>query len=170
MAVEHLIPFRGEQPAAMIADLVVPAAWADDGPIWVPLGEGLWSRPLLFNVTLGGYAHLLRVTRAGMVQRHRHGGTVLAYVLRGRWHYLEHDWIAEEGSFIMEPPGETHTLVVPEGCDEMVTLFSVTGALVYVDPDGAATGYDDVFTRLERTRAHYEAVGLGAAYADRFVR
>jgi 2,4'-dihydroxyacetophenone dioxygenase len=170
MAVENLIPFRGSQPEAMIADLVIPEAWAGDAADWVPLGEGIWSRPLLFNASLGGYAHILRVTQAGVIQRHRHSGAVLAYVLKGRWHYLEHDWVAEEGSFIMEPPGETHTLVVPEGCDEMVTLFSVTGALVYVDPEGEATGYDDVFTRLERTRAHYEAVGLGAGYADRFVR
>jgi hypothetical protein len=44
-------------------------------------------------------------------------------------------------------PGETHTLVVPDDCDEMLTFFMVHGALVYVDPDGVPTGYDDVFTR-----------------------
>jgi hypothetical protein len=31
-------------------------------------------------------------------------------------------------------------------------------------------GVEDVFTKLENARRHYEAVGLGAAYADRFVR
>lgn len=49
----------------------------------------------------------------------------------------------------MEPPGETHTLEVPEGVDEMYTLFHVTGAYVYVDPHGKAEKIEDVFTKLE---------------------
>ena len=53
---------------------------------------------------------------------------------------------------------------------EMITLFHVSGAYVYVDPDGNAVGVEDVFTKLAAARAHYEAVGLGADYADRFVR
>ena len=75
-----------------------------------------------------------------------------------------------EGGFVFEPPGETHTLIVPEGCGEMVTLFHVTGALVYVDPDGRANGYDDVFTRLQAARAHYEAIGLGSSQVDALIR
>lgn len=145
----------------MRADQVVADAWTKDERLWVPLAEGVWSRPLQFNVTQGQYTHLLRVTRAGVVARHRHTGAVHAYVLKGCWHYLEHDWMAEEGGYVFEPPGETHTLVVPEGCPEMVTLFQVNGSLLYVNPDGDPTGYDDVFTRLEATRAHYIAAGLG---------
>ncbi len=50
--------------------------------------------------------------------------------------YLEHDWVAEEGSYIFEPPGETHTLVVPDDGKEMITMFQVNGTLVYIDPHG----------------------------------
>jgi 2,4'-dihydroxyacetophenone dioxygenase len=78
--------------------------------------------------------------------------------------------VAEEGSYVFEPPGETRTLVVPEGCTEMLTLFQVTGSLIYVDPHGIATGYDDVFTRVDKARAHYSAAGLGEGYVDRFIR
>ena len=78
--------------------------------------------------------------------------------------------MAEEGSYIFEPPGETHTLVVPEGCAEMVTLFQVNGSLIYVDPQGAAIGYEDVFTRIEKARAHYAAAGLGEHYVEQFIR
>jgi quercetin dioxygenase-like cupin family protein len=170
MATTDRTAYRGEQPTDMRPDMLVPDVWTDDERLWIPLGEGIFSRPLQYNVTQGQYTHLLKVTRAGMVQRHRHAGAVHAYVLRGRWHYLEHDWVAEEGSYVFEPPGETHTLVVPDGCDEMVTLFQVNGTLVYVDPDGVPTGYDDVFTRLERARGHFEAIGLGAGFADQFVR
>ncbi len=86
-----------------------------------------------------------------------------------KWLYLEHDWVAEEGSYVFEPPGETHTLVVPDDCQDMVTMFTVHGALMYVDTQGNATGYDDVFTRIEKYRAHFEAVGLGADYVKTFI-
>ena len=152
-------PFLGSQPRDMRPDLVIPDVWPRDDKLWVPLSDGVWSRPLHFNVTAGQYTHLMRVTRAGIIARHRHTGPVFAHVLKGRWHYLEHDWVAEEGGFVFEPPGETHTLVVPEGCEEMATLFQVNGALMYVDQEGGAMGYDDVFTRLEGTRRHYESVG-----------
>ncbi|KAJ5140971.1 hypothetical protein N7448_004379 [Penicillium atrosanguineum] len=88
----------------------------------------------------------------------------------GRWHYLEHDWWAEEGSYAFEPPGDIHTLEVPDGVPEMVTLFHVTGAYIYVDVDGNSLGIEDVFSKLQAARNHYEAIGMGASFADQFVR
>jgi len=41
---------------------------------------------------------------------------------------------------------------------------------MYVDQDGNSTGYDDVFTRIERYREHFEKVGLGADYVKTFMR
>ena len=52
----------------------------------------------------------------------------------------------------------------------MLTFFMVHGALVYVDPDGAPTGYDDVFTRRAIAAAHYEKVGLGAGHVQTMTR
>ena len=75
--------------------------------------------------------------------------------MKGEWRYLEHDWVATEGSYAYEAPGETHTLVVDPHVEEMITLFQVNGAMIYVDPDGKPTGFDDVFTRIEKCRAHY---------------
>jgi 2,4'-dihydroxyacetophenone dioxygenase len=46
----------------------------------------------------------------------------------------------------------------------------VNGSLMYVDPQGVSTGYDDVFTRIDKTRAHYAAVGLGEHFVEQFVR
>jgi hypothetical protein len=154
----------------MRRDIVIPDPVPEDERLWVPLGNGVFSRPLQFNATAGEYIHILRVTRSGIVQRHRHAGPVHGYVLKGSWHYLEHDWRALEGTYVFEPPGETHTLVVPEDCGEMLTLFHVAGALIYVDPDGVATGYDDVFTRTAVARAHYASCGLGEDFVDQFIR
>lgn len=168
----QLIPFRGQQPYGMIPDLVVTGALDldTDERLWVPQAENVSFRPLCLNVSEGYFVNLLRVKKVGILSRHRHTGPVHALVLRGRWHYLEHDWVAETGGYAFEPPGETHTLIVPQGVEEMITLFHVTGAYVYVDPDGKALGIEDVFTKLAAARRHYESVGLGADYIDRFVR
>jgi hypothetical protein len=114
--------------------------------------------------------NLLRVRRAGVLSRHRHPNPVHGYVLKGRWRYLEHDWTAEAGSYVYEPPGETHTLVVPEDVPEMITLFQVNGIMYYVDPVGNPTGYEDVFTKIKMCREHYAKAGLGADFVDRFIR
>lgn len=165
------IAYQLSQPRDMRPEqVVIPALPPAGDPTWVKISDVAWSRPLQLNATLGQYTHILRVTKPGVIARHRHSGGVHAYVIKGRWHYLEHDWVAEEGSYIFEPPGETHTLVVPDDCHDMITLFQVTGSLIYVDPQGSTTGYYDVFTRIERARKHYAAVGLGADYVDQFIR
>ena len=142
----------------------------EDERVWVPQAEGVWFRPLLLNTVQGQWCNLLRVRRAGVLSRHLHPAPVHGYVIRGRWHYLEHDWVAEEGGYVYEPPGETHTLVVPDDVAEMVTLFQVNGIMLYVDPDGNALGYEDVFSKIAMCRRHYAAVGLGETYVDRFIR
>ena len=164
------VAYRKPQPWGMAPDLVIPNAHSDDERLWAPVAPDIWSRPLHLNVSGGHYTHLLRVRRSGVLQRHRHSGAVHAYVIRGRWHYLEHDWVAETGSFVYEPPGEIHTLTVPDDCAEMITFFNISGAMIYVDERGDAVGYEDVWTKIEMCRRHYADIGLGASYVDRYVR
>ncbi|WP_045023648.1 2,4'-dihydroxyacetophenone dioxygenase family protein [Agrobacterium arsenijevicii] len=126
---------------------------------WIPQDENVWFKPLLLSVSQGFYVNLLRVRKSGVLSRHRHSGPVHAWTLRGAWHYLEHEWVAREGDYAFEPPGETHTLVVPAEVEEMITLFHVTGGYTYVDTIGNALGYEDVFTKLENVKKHHEAIG-----------
>jgi len=146
------------------------AAVPDDERVWVPQAPDVWFRPLLLNTVNGGWCNLLRVRRSGVLSRHRHPMAVVGYVIKGRWKYLEHPWTAEAGSFVYEPPGEIHTLTVPDDCPEMITFFNIAGAMIYVDAEGRQTGYEDVWTKIDMCRAHYAAAGLGAAYVDQFVR
>jgi quercetin dioxygenase-like cupin family protein len=160
------------QPAGMLPDVFVGGALDLDGDPqdWVPQSPDVSFKPLVLSVSQGYYVNILRVRVAGVLSRHRHSGPVHAFTLRGTWHYLEHDWVAKAGDYAFEPPGETHTLIVPDDCQEMATLFHVTGGYTYVDPYGKALGYEDVFTKLENVRRHYQSIGRGAAYADRFLR
>lgn len=163
-------PYRKPQPAEARPELVVPNAIPTDDRVWVPLEENVWFRPLLLSASSGYWMNLLKVRKAGVLSRHRHPLPVHGYVIKGSWRYLEHDWIATEGGYVYEAPGETHTLVVDPHVEEMITLFQVNGAMIYVDPDGNQTGFDDVFTRIDKCRAHYSANGLGADYIDQFIR
>jgi quercetin dioxygenase-like cupin family protein len=149
---------------------IAVTAQPDDERVWVPQAPGVWFRPLLLNTVSGGWCNLLRVRKSGVLHRHRHPMIVTGYVIKGRWKYLEHDWIAEEGSFVYEPPGEIHTLTVPADCAEMITFFNISGAMIYLDDAGRTVGYEDVWSKIEMCRSHYAAVGLGSDYVDQFVR
>jgi quercetin dioxygenase-like cupin family protein len=145
----------------------------DDERVWVPQADNVWFRPLLLNTVTGQWCNLLRVRKSGVLSRHIHPSLVVGYVIKGAWRDLEHDWVARQGSFVYEPPGEIHTLVVDEATgedSEMITFFNISGAMVYVDEAGQTTGYEDVFTKIEMCRKHYQAVGLGGEYVDQFVR
>ncbi|KQN49763.1 cupin [Serratia sp. Leaf50] len=170
---ELAIPYNRPQVPYMSPDLVLPGVlseWLNDDNLWVPVTKTVSFKPLLLNTTGGYYINLLRVRQSGVLSRHRHSGGVHALVLKGRWYYLEHDWVAEEGSFAFEPPGETHTLFVPEGVDEMITWFHVQGGYTYVDPEGVAVGYEDVFTKLEMAREHYKKIGLPEEHIKNLIR
>jgi quercetin dioxygenase-like cupin family protein len=110
------------------------------------------------------------VRKSGILSRHRHSGDVQALVIKGKWYYLEHDWIAEEGSFAYEPPGETHTLYVPTEVSEMITLFTVKGGYTYVDPKGRAIGYEDVFTKIEAALEHYSNENIDENLLKKIIR
>jgi 2,4'-dihydroxyacetophenone dioxygenase len=155
------VPYQGPPLYAVPDDLVhldVLDIKNTDERLWVPQSKDVWFRPLLFNTSQGYFVNLLRVRKSGILSRHRHAGPVHATTLKGRWHYLEHDWWAEEGSYAFEPPGDIHTLEVPEGVDEMITMFHVTGAYIYVDPQGKPEAVEDVFSKIELARAHFEKV------------
>ena len=152
-----------------VGDLVLPAM-PEDERVWVPQANNVWFRPLMFNTVEGAWSNLLRIRRSGVLNRHRHPAPVYGYVLKVSWRYLEHDWVAREGTFVYEPPGEIHTLVVEDGVDEMITLFQVQGALIYVDDAGAPVGFDDVHSKIALARQHYRDCGLGEDYVEQFIR
>jgi quercetin dioxygenase-like cupin family protein len=164
------MPYQLPLPAEASNEIVLADIVPTDEREWVPFSDTVHFKPLCLNATGGYWTNLMRVKGAGVFGRHRHSSPVHGYVLKGSWLYLEHSWVAHAGSYVYEPPGETHTLVVPEGTDEMITLFHVTGVTVFVDPWGKPVDYSDVFHKIELCRAHYARVGFGADHVDQFIR
>jgi hypothetical protein len=104
---------------------------------------------------------------------HYHVGCVHSYTLSGHWGYLEYDWTAKPGTFIYEPPGEAHTLVIRDDSPEPAFIFfMIEGGLVYLDKpaDGNFAAYEDVFSALDFFRAGYREAGLDENELDRLIR
>jgi quercetin dioxygenase-like cupin family protein len=144
----------------------------DDGP-WVPYADGVWIQPCCFNVTTGGFTVLLKGLPGAKLGVHYHVGTVRGYTMRGHWRYLEHDWIAKPGTFIYEPAGEAHTLVITDDSPgPALILFMVEGGLVYLDKavNGVFAAYEDGFSALELTRKYYREAGLDIGPLDLLIR
>lgn len=145
----------------------------DDAGLWVPYAEGVWFQPCCFDVTSGGFSALLKGLPGAKLGVHYHVGTVRGYTMRGRWRYLEHDWVAGPGTFIYEPAGEAHTLVIADDSPEpALILFVVEGGLIYLDraEGGGFAAYEDGFSMLELTRKHYRETGLDVRQLDRLIR
>jgi 2,4'-dihydroxyacetophenone dioxygenase len=118
---------------------------------WIPQAEGVWFRPLRISPAQGTWTNLLRVTRRGTVNLHRHLAPVEAWVMAGQWRYLEHDWTAGPGSYVYEPAGDVHTLTTV-GEQEMITLFSMHGPIEYLGADGQVAYVETAETKLQRYR------------------
>lgn len=150
------------------AELVTAASPLDERE-WVPAAmAGVWMRPLLFDTVRGAWVNVVRMRTEGFISRHAHPAPVHGYVLSGNWRYEEREWTASPGDYVFEPPGDIHTLIALPG--ESQTLFWITGALIELDAEGRTLGYADVFTRIEQAARHYESVGLGREYVQRYIR
>lgn len=140
---------------------------------WVPYANGVWFQPCSINLSSGSFSLILKALPGASLGVHYHVGSVHGYTIGGHWGYLEYDWTAKPGSFIYEPPGEAHTLVIREDSPEpAIIFFMIQGGLIYLDkPDnGYFAAYEDAFSALELCRAHYRAAGIDAKQLDALVR
>jgi 2,4'-dihydroxyacetophenone dioxygenase len=163
----------GLAPAMRRRDQFTTDTNLDDDRLWIPYVENVWFQACHFNLTAGGFSNVLKIMPGAKLPVHYHVAPVFGYTIRGTWNYLEHDWVALPGTFIYEPAGEAHTLIVPEDATEPnMTFFVLSGGLIYIDniENGKVIGYDDGFTLMELARKHYKSVGLDLALLDAMIR
>lgn len=163
----------GLKPDMRLREQFITDTNLDDDRLWVPYVDGVWFQACHFNVTSGGFSNILKILPGSRLNPHYHISPVHGLTLRGSWRYLEHDWVARAGTYIFEPAGEAHTLVVDADAGEpMMTFFVLQGGLIYLDSveNGQVVGYDDGFTLLELAREHYRKVGLSQSLIDALIR
>jgi hypothetical protein len=136
---------------------------------WVPLVEGAHFYPFCFDVTHGAWHIIFRGQPGLRVAAHYHTSPVMVCTLRGKWKYVERDWVHEAGSYLREAPGDVHSFMTAS--DEPVELFTINeGANISLNDAGEVIGYADVLVRLDQARRHYAAQGFPPEEIDRLIR
>lgn len=106
---------------------------------------------LQVDLALGLWIVRDRFAPGATVQTHRHTGPVYAFTQTGSWYYREYpDARNVAGSYLFEPAGSEHTLVVPASNDGVTDVwFSITGSLLNLTPDGAVETVSDAASVLD---------------------
>ena len=127
---------------------------------FVDIGDGMAMQVLHIDVEKGLWVIRNRFPPGARVQRHKHTGEVFAFTLAGSWKYDEYPDINTAGSYLYEPAGSIHTLVVPEtNTEDTDVWFAITGANLNLDEDGNVDFVIDAGLILERYLALCEAAG-----------
>ena len=98
------------------------------------------------------------------MQTHKHTGPVYAFTTSGAWKYKESDFVNRAGSFLYEPAGSVHTLIVPDDNTEPTDVFfAIWGANLNLDADGNVESIVDAGGILQAYYMLCEAEGLPEA-------
>ena len=95
------------------------------------------------------FDHNIRITRARLepgvrFRQHLHTGHVFAWTVSGTWKYLEYERSSTANSYLYEPAGSCHTLVVPADSKEVAdVIFIVHGSNVELGVNGEYEGVTD---------------------------
>lgn len=111
---------------------------------FVALGDGTHLQLLKVDVEQGLWVIRTRMEPGVVVPTHKHTGAVHAFTLAGRWKYREYPEVNTAGSYLFEPAGSVHTLMVPDDVEGLTDAFFVIhGANLILDDDGNVIGTAD---------------------------
>lgn len=128
---------------------------------WVDTGTGVELKLVQVDIEAGLWIVRNRFVPGATVQTHKHTGQVFGYTLSGAWRYAEYPYVNRAGSFLFEPAGSQHTLVVPDDNTEPTDVwFQIHGANLNLDADGNVESITDAAGIYQAYMALCEARGL----------
>jgi 2,4'-dihydroxyacetophenone dioxygenase len=102
----------------------------DDRP-WIPASYGE-QRYLRLNLTTGEWVILARIHPGQPVPYHKHHGGLHLWILEGKLHFVDEHWSAGPGTYVFEPPGNTHTELSDAG---VLMLVWSQGPIEFLNSD-----------------------------------
>jgi 2,4'-dihydroxyacetophenone dioxygenase len=144
-------------------EAIPTAVHRDDASLpYLTIDQGIELKVLQIKVKEGLWVIRNRFAPGAKVQTHKHTGGVFAFTTRGAWRYRESDFVNTAGSYLYEPAGSVHTLVVPEQNTEPTEVwFAITGANLNLDANGNVEMVIDAGLVLSFYLSGCEAAGLG---------
>jgi quercetin dioxygenase-like cupin family protein len=137
--------------------LAKPQVVTESDLSWMPLREGLHSKPLRFFDNDGGYALMLRLEPGTEISLHRHTGEVHAYTVSGT-RCLDTGELAGPGAYVYERPGNVDNWKAV-GEEPLVVFVVVRGMVEYLDASGRKTGQSNATTVREAYAAYCARTG-----------
>jgi quercetin dioxygenase-like cupin family protein len=132
-----------------------------DNP-FVDLGDGSTLQLMQVDIEAGLWVIRTRFSPGYRVQTHKHTGEVFAFTMSGSWKYEEYPEVNSAGSYLYEPAGSIHTLIVPDtNTDPTDVWFAIYGANLNLDEAGNITGIIDAGTILQAYLMLCDVQGLG---------
>src|SRR3954453_805710 len=129
---------------------------------FVDLGDGSFLQLLQVDIEQGLWVIRSKFPPGYLVQTHKHTGAVYAFTLAGAWKYVEYPEVNRAGSYLFEPAGSVHTLMVPDDVDGLTDVwFAIYGANLNLDGEGNVTSVIDAGTIRDAYFGLCEANGLG---------
>lgn len=127
---------------------------------FVDVGDGVLLQLLQVDLAAGIWVIRNRFPPGAAVQTHKHTGSVYAFTQTGSWYYAESpDQMNTAGSYLYEPAGSVHTLMVPETNDGHTDAwFTIHGANLNLDTEGNVEMVIDAQTVLDFYVALCDAV------------
>lgn len=159
---------KADDAITQMATPVVPPASGealhigeDDLP-FVDLGDGTRIQLQQVDLTQGLWVLRTKFSPGYQVATHYHTGPVFAVTFTGSWHYREYpDVVNTKGSYLFEPAGSVHTLIVPDtNTEETDVWFAIYGPNINTDETGQVTGILDANSILNVYRAMCDDQGL----------
>jgi len=123
---------------------------------------GVRLKLLMADIEGARFAVRIRFAPGIALPPHKHTGEVHAFTLAGEWSYLEYSDLAPNraGSYLFEPPGSTHTLIVADrNTEETDVVFVVYGAMIHLGPAGEVLAIGDAESHLRDWPAAVRAQG-----------
>jgi quercetin dioxygenase-like cupin family protein len=149
------VPTHGATEAIHIGESDLP---------FVDLGDGTSIQVLQIDLAQGLWILKTRFEPGVQVAKHYHTGPVFAVTLSGTWHYKEYpQYKNTKGSYLFEPAGSVHTLVVPEDQDAPTEVwFAIYGCNVNIDETGNVTS----IVSAEMVLSFYRELCAAAGHPD----
>ncbi len=140
--------------------------FAEDA-LWVPEGEGKWSRPLGFLPDRSGWVELMRLDPGVRLGLHRHTGLVHAFNVQGHRRLCTGEEIAPN-DYVHEPAGNVDWWEAT-GDETLVVFVVVMGAVEYLAAGGQVIKRITTQDRIDDYLRYCEDHGIEPSLVQRAV-
>jgi 2,4'-dihydroxyacetophenone dioxygenase len=126
----------------------------DDRP-WIPATYGE-QKYLRLNMLTGEWVILARINPGCPVPYHKHHAGLHLFILEGELHFVDENWTARAGTYVFEPPGNTHVELSEAG---VLMLVWSQGPLEFLHADNRPAEVRDCVAWKHEIEEYHQATG-----------